>query len=155
MDANFYSSQNTKILQFDKLFNDNKKFLIGTIEEKVIYTTGTYACLRNLFIEDCALVGDVIFMLKNGTGRTDFSRGSAKLSYDSIQKLLKLPYETRIFVEHDYPEQDQQPQHFCTIIEQKKFNILANEKISEENYILERNQSDIGKKVPKLLLTAL
>jgi len=32
---------------------------------------------------------------------------------------------------------------------------LINEKISEENYILERNQRDIGKKVPKLLLPAL
>jgi glyoxylase-like metal-dependent hydrolase (beta-lactamase superfamily II) len=151
----FNSSQDTKITQFDKLFNDNEKFFIGTIEVKVIHTPGhTQACATYL-IEDCAFVGDVIFTPQNGTGRTDFPGGSAKDSYDSIQKLLKLPDETRIFVGHDYPDKDQQPQHFCTVLEQKKSNILINEKISEEHYILERNQRDIGKKVPKLLLPAL
>jgi len=151
----FNSSQDTKITQFDKLFNDNEKFSIGAIEVKVIHTPGhTPACVTYL-IEDCAFVGDVIFTPKNGTGRTDFPGGSAKNSYDSIQKILKLPDETRIFVGHDYPEQDQQPQYFCTVLEQKKFNILANEKISEENYIRDRNQRDIGKAVLKLLLPAL
>ena len=151
----FNSKNDTDIKKFDKLFNDNEKFFIGTIEVKVIHTPGhTPACVTYL-IEDCAFVGDVIFTPKMGTGRTDFPGGSAKNSYDSIQKLLKLPDETRIFVGHDYPEESQQPQHFCTILEQKNSNILINEKISEENYIRDRNQRDIGKKVPKLLLPAL
>ena len=151
----FNSSQDTKITQFDKLFNDNEKFFIGTIEAKVIYTPGHTPACATYLIEDCAFVGDVIFTPQNGTGRTDFPGGSAKDSYDSIQKLLKLPDATRIFFGHDYPVEGQQPQHLCTVLEQKKSNILINEKISEENYILERNQRDIGKKVPKLLLPAL
>ena len=151
----FNSKNDTDIKKFDKLFNDNEKFFIGTIEVKVIHTPGhTPACVSYL-IEDCAFVGDVIFTPKMGTGRTDFPGGSAKNSYDSIQKLLKLPDETRIFVGHDYPSEGQQPQYFCTVLEQKNSNILINEKISEENYISERNQRDIGKKVPKLLLPAL
>ena len=145
----------TNITQFDKLFNDNEKFFIGTIEAKIIYTPGHTPACATYLIEDCAFVGDVIFTPQNGTGRTDFPGGSAKDSYDSIQKLLKLPDETRIFVGHDYPVEGQQQQHLCTVLEQKKSNILINEKISEENYILERNQRDIGKKVPKLLLPAL
>ena len=151
----FNSSQDTNITQFDKLFNDNEKFFIGTIEAKIIYTPGHTPACATYLIEDCAFVGDVIFTPQNGTGRTDFPGGSAKDSYDSIQKLLKLPDETRIFVGHDYPVEGQQQQHLCTVLEQKKSNILINEKISEENYILERNQRDIGKKVPKLLLPAL
>ena len=151
----FNSSQDTKITQFDKLFNDNEKFFIGTIEAKIIYTPGHTPACATYLIEDCAFVGDVIFTPQNGTGRTDFPGGSAKDSYDSIQKLLKLPDATRIFVGHDYPIEGQQPQHLCTVLEQKKSNILINEKISEEHYILERNQRDIGKKVPKLLLPAL
>ena len=151
----FNSSQDTNITQFDKLFNDNEKFFIGTIEAKIIYTPGHTPACATYLIEDCAFVGDVIFTPQNGTGRTDFPGGSAKDSYDSIQKLLKLPDATRIFVGHDYPIEGQQPQHLCTVLEQKKSNILINEKISEENYILERNQRDIGKKVPKLLLPAL
>ena len=151
----FNSKNDTDIKKFDKLFNDNEKFFIGTIEVKVIHTPGhTPACVTYL-IEDCAFVGDLIFTPQNGTGRTDFPGGSAKNSYDSIQKLLKLPDETRIFVGHDYPSEGQQPQYFCTVLEQKNSNILINEKISEENYISERNQRDIGKKVPKLLLPAL
>jgi glyoxylase-like metal-dependent hydrolase (beta-lactamase superfamily II) len=151
----FNSSQDTKITQFDKLFNDNEKFFIGTIEAKIIYTPGHTPACATYLIEDCAFVGDVIFTPQNGTGRTDFPGGSAKDSYNSIQKLLKLPDATRIFVGHDYPIEGQQPQHLCTVLEQKKSNILINEKISEEHYILERNQRDIGKKVPKLLLPAL
>lgn len=151
----FNSKNDTDIKKFDKLFNDNEKFFIGSIEVKVIHTPGhTPACVTYL-IEDCAFVGDVIFTPKMGTGRTDFPGGSAKNSYDSIQKLLKLPDKTRIFVGHDYPSEGQQPQYFCTVLEQKNSNILINEKISEENYISERNQRDIGKKVPKLLLPAL
>ena len=151
----FNSSQDAKITQFDKLFNDNEKFFIGTIEAKIIYTPGHTPACATYLIEDCAFVGDVIFTPQNGTGRTDFPGGSAKDSYNSIQKLLKLPDATRIFVGHDYPIEGQQPQHLCTVLEQKKSNILINEKISEEHYILERNQRDIGKKVPKLLLPAL
>ena len=151
----FNSSQDTKITQFDKLFSDNEKFFIGTIEAKIIYTPGHTPACATYLIEDCAFVGDVIFTPQNGTGRTDFPGGSAKDSYNSIQKLLKLPDATRIFVGHDYPIEGQQPQHLCTVLEQKKSNILINEKISEEHYILERNQRDIGKKVPKLLLPAL
>ena len=151
----FNSKNDTDPTQFDKLFNDNEKFFIGSIEAKVIHTPGHTPACASYLIEDCAFVGDVIFTPQNGTGRTDFPGGSAKNSYDSIQKLLKLPDETRIFVGHDYPAEGQQPQYLCTILEQKKSNILINEKISEENYICERNQRDIGKKVPKLLLPAL
>ena len=74
----FNSKNDTDIKKFDKLFNDNEKFFIGTIEVKVIHTPGhTPACVTYL-IEDCAFVGDVIFTPKMGTGRTDFPGGSAK-----------------------------------------------------------------------------
>ncbi len=90
-----------------------------------------------------------------GTARTDFPGGSAKILYNSIQKILSLANETRIFVGHDYPKEGKESQFFLTVLDQKKHNILINENISEEQYIELRNQRDVGKAVPKLLLPSI
>lgn len=141
--------------QFDHLFKDNEKFLIGNLEVKVMQTPGhTPACVSYL-IKDCAFVGDTIFTPKMGTARTDFPGGSARTLYRSIQKLLALPSETKIFVGHDYPEKEMEPQFFCTVAEQKKGNILINESVDEERYVETRNKRDVGKAVPKLLLPSI
>jgi glyoxylase-like metal-dependent hydrolase (beta-lactamase superfamily II) len=141
--------------QFDHLFKDGEKFSIGNLEVKVIHTPGhTPACLSYL-VEDCVFVGDTIFVPRMGTARTDFPGGSAKNLYNSIQKLLALPDETKIFVGHDYPEEGKEPQFLCTVLEQKEHNILINKNISEEEYVKNRNQRDVGKAVPKLLLPSI
>jgi glyoxylase-like metal-dependent hydrolase (beta-lactamase superfamily II) len=153
----FNSEENTPLdgSGFDHLFADGEKFLIGKLEVKVINTPGhTPACVSYL-VEDCIFVGDTIFTPRMGTARTDFPGGSAKTLYNSIQKLLALPDETRIFIGHDYPEAGKEPQFLCTVLEQKKGNILINENVSEEEYIEVRNKRDIGKAVPKLLLPSI
>jgi glyoxylase-like metal-dependent hydrolase (beta-lactamase superfamily II) len=141
--------------QFDYLFKDEEKFLIGDLEVKVIFTPGHTPACASYLIEDCAFVGDTIFSPKLGTARTDFPGGSARTLYHSIQKLLALPDETKIFIGHDYPEEGKEPQFLCTVFEQKKHNILVNENISEEEYVAVRNKRDIGKNVPKLLLPSI
>jgi glyoxylase-like metal-dependent hydrolase (beta-lactamase superfamily II) len=141
--------------QFDHLFCDGEKFLIGNLEVSVMHTPGhTPACVCYL-IEDCIFVGDTIFTPRMGTARTDFPGGSAKNLYHSIQKILALPNQTKIFVGHDYPIEGKEPQFLCTVLEQKKDNILINENVSEEQYIAVRNQRDVGKAVPKLLLPSI
>jgi glyoxylase-like metal-dependent hydrolase (beta-lactamase superfamily II) len=141
--------------QFDHLFVDGEKFKIGSLEVKVIHTPGhTPACLTYL-IEDCAFVGDTIFTPKMGTARTDFPGGSAAILFDSIQKLYALGDDIKIFFGHDYPEEGCEPRFMCKVEEQKKDNILVNEKISKEQYVETRNKRDVGKAVPKLLLPSL
>jgi glyoxylase-like metal-dependent hydrolase (beta-lactamase superfamily II) len=141
--------------QFDHLFKDGEKFAIGNLEVTTMFTPGhTPACVSYL-VEDCVFVGDTIFTPKMGTARTDFPGGSAKTLYCSIQKLLSLPNETKIFVGHDYPEEGEGPQFFCTVLDQKKNNILINETISEGQYVEVRNKRDVGKAVPKLLLPSI
>jgi glyoxylase-like metal-dependent hydrolase (beta-lactamase superfamily II) len=141
--------------EFDHLFKDGEKFLIGNLEVKIMYTPGhTPACVSYL-IKDSIFVGDTIFLPRLGTARTDFPGGSAKNLYRSIQKILALPNETKIFVGHDYPEEGKEPQFMCKVIDQKKYNILVNENISEEEYIATRNKRDVGKAVPKLLLPSI
>ena len=95
--------------QFDQLFTDGDTFAIGGLPGRVLHTPGhTPACLTYV-IGDAAFVGDTMFMPDYGTARCDFPGGSAADLYDSIQKILTLPDDTRIFVCHDYkaPGRDQ------------------------------------------------
>ena len=53
-------------------------------------------------IGDAVFVGDTLFMPDYGTARADFPGGDARQLYRSIQRLLALPAETRLFMCHDY-----------------------------------------------------
>lgn len=140
---------------FDHLFKDAEEFSIGNLKVKVIFTPGHTPACASYLIEDCVFAGDTILAPKMGTARTDFPGGSAKTLYNSIQKLLALPNATKIFIGHDYPEEGKEPQFLCTVLEQKKHNILINENISEAEYVETRNKRDVGKAVPKLLLPSI
>ena len=141
--------------QFDHLFKDGEQFSIGDLHVEVMHTPGhTPACVSYV-VGDAVFVGDTIFTPRMGTARTDFPGGSARRLYASIQKILSLPNDTRIFVGHDYPESGNDPQFLCTVLEQKKHNILVNENISEDAYVETRHKRDVGKAVPKLLLPAI
>ena len=110
--------------QFDRLFKDGDSFHIGQMRGDVIHTPGhTPACLTYV-IGDAAFVGDTLFMPDFGTARCDFPGGSSTTMFNSIQKILSLPDETRIFVGHDYkaPERDEFAWE-TTVKEQKEKNI--------------------------------
>ena len=88
--------------QFDQLLPAGKTFSIGKLDARVMYTPGhTPACVTYV-IGDAAFVGDTLFMPDYGTARTDFPGGNAGQLYDSIQSILALPDETRLFMCHDY-----------------------------------------------------
>lgn len=141
--------------QFDHLFKEGEIFTIGSIEVTVMHTPGhTPACLSYL-MGDCVFVGDTLFMPYVGTARTDFPGGSAKTLYHSIQKLLALPDETKIYTCHDYPPEGKPVGFLSTVAEQKKSNSMIHEGISEQDYIKARNAKDEGKPVPKLLIPSL
>lgn len=141
--------------QFDHLFKDGEIFHIGSIEVRVMHTPGhTPACLTYL-MGDTAFVGDTIFMPYVGTARTDFPGGSAQTLYRSIQKLLALPENTRIFTCHDYPPQGQPENYISTVADQKAKNSMVHDGVSEAEYVAARNAKDVGKPVPRLLLPSI
>ena len=87
---------------FDRLFGDGERFKIGNLEVEVIYTPGhTPACI-SYEIANAVFVGDTLFMPDYGTACADFPSGDAHKLYRSIQRLLDLPPETRLFMCHDY-----------------------------------------------------
>lgn len=141
--------------QFDSLFEDNETINLGNLEIKVLHTPGhTPACVSYL-IEDAIFVGDTIFMPDVGTTRADFPGGSPEMLYNSINLILSLPNETKIFTCHDYPPSSRKPEYLSTVAQQKEQNILLNSDISKSKYIEIRNQRDKDKPVPKLLLPAI
>lgn len=147
---------NTNGVVFDDLFADGETFKVGDLDAKVIATPGhTPACVTYV-IGDAAFVGDTMFMPDYGTARTDFPGGDAGTLYDSIQKILSLPEETRVFVGHDYlPEGRTEYVWETTVAEQKAKNIHVHDGISREQFIEMRNTRDAKLAPPRLIMPSL
>lgn len=141
---------------FDDLFEDGDRFDIGTLKARVLHTPGhTPACLTYL-INDAAFVGDTLFMPDFGTARTDFPGGSAAELYRSIQKILALPDETRIFVGHDYLTNGRDQYEWeTTVKKQKDSNIHVGKGIDENAYVRMRESRDKCLSVPALLIPSI
>ncbi|WP_199457792.1 MULTISPECIES: MBL fold metallo-hydrolase [unclassified Marinobacter] len=142
--------------QFDKLFQEGDTFTIGNLQGRVLHTPGhTPACLTYV-IDDAAFVGDTLFMPDYGTARCDFPGGDARTLYQSIQKVLTLPPETRIFLCHDYkaPGRDEY-QHMTTVAEQREANVHVHEGISEEEFVKMRTERDATLDMPRLILPSV
>lgn len=142
--------------QFDCLFEEGDTFAIGNMEGRVLHTPGhTPACLTYV-IGDAAFVGDTLFMPDYGTARCDFPGGDARTLYRSIQKVLALPDETRLFLCHDYKTPDrEQYQHETTVAEQRAHNVHVREGISEEAFVLMRTERDATLDMPRLILPSV
>ncbi|MBP0050100.1 MBL fold metallo-hydrolase [Marinobacterium sp. AK62] len=142
--------------QFDRLFKEGDTFSIGNLTARVLHTPGhTPACLTYV-IGDAAFVGDTLFMPDYGTARCDFPGGDARTLYRSIQKVLSLPGETRIFLCHDYkaPGRDTYC-HETTVAEQRKHNVHVHEGISEDEFVRMRTERDATLKMPALILPSV
>ncbi len=142
--------------QFDALFVEGDSFHIGQMRGDVLHTPGhTPACLTYV-IGDAAFVGDTLFMPDFGTARCDFPGGSSAELYASIQKILSLPDETRIFVGHDYkaPGRDEYAWE-TTVGEQKALNVHIGQGRSIEEFVEMRDARDATLDMPRLILPSL
>ena len=142
--------------QFDHLFTDDESFDIGGIAGRVIATPGhTPACITYV-IGDAAFVGDTLFMPDFGSARTDFPGGDATRLYESIQKILALPGDTRLFMCHDYkaPGRDVYAWE-TTVAEQRASNIHINDTVSRDAFVEMREGRDSQLGMPKLILPSL
>lgn len=142
--------------QFDRLFENDSEFEVGSIKAKVMATPGhTPACVCYV-IGDAAFVGDTLFMPDFGTARTDFPGGSAAHLYDSIRSILALPGATRLFMCHDYkaPGRDEFAWE-TTVDEQRASNIHIHDGVSREDFIEMREGRDSQLGMPKLILPSI
>ena len=140
--------------EFDHLFRDGETFAVGSLDASVLYTPGhTPACV-SYRIGDAVFCGDTLFMPDYGTARADFPGGDARTLYRSIQKLLALPPETRLFVCHDYKADGRGDYAWETTIGEERKNVHIAER-SEDEFVAMREARDAKLAAPLLLLPSI
>jgi glyoxylase-like metal-dependent hydrolase (beta-lactamase superfamily II) len=142
--------------QFDRLFRDGDTYTIGSMPAFAMHTPGhTPACMTHV-IGNAAFVGDTLFMPDFGTARCDFPGGSAETMFESVQKILALPDETRIFVGHDYkaPGRDVYAWE-STVGEQKAKNVHVGAGASKDAFVKARTARDATLAMPRLIIPSL
>lgn len=140
--------------QWDRLFAEGDSFRLGDIEASVMHSPGHTLASVTYVIGDAAFIHDTIFMPDSGTARADFPGGSAKALWASIQDILALPDETRLFTGHDYEPKGRHARWESTVGEQKRSNThLVG--MTQERFIALREARDATLPMPKLILPSL
>ncbi|KAA9009473.1 MBL fold metallo-hydrolase [Histidinibacterium aquaticum] len=141
--------------QFDRLFDDGDTYLVGGMKCLALHTPGhTPACMTHV-MGDAAFVGDTLFMPDGGSARADFPGGDAGTLYDSIQKVLSLPEETRLFMCHDYGPNGRDIQWETTVAEEKAQNIHVGGGKTKEEFVKFRTERDAQLDMPRLIIPSL
>ena len=141
--------------QFDHLFQDGETFMIGAVEATALWVPGHTPADMAYRIGGAVFVGDTLFMPDVGTARADFPGGDARQLYRSIERLLKLPPETVLWVCHDYPPGSREPAWQTTVAEQRARNIHVRDGITEEAFAAMRSARDATLEMPALILPSI
>jgi glyoxylase-like metal-dependent hydrolase (beta-lactamase superfamily II) len=149
-------SQKTDGSDFDRLVRDGEHLKLGALDIEVLYTPGhTPACV-SYRIGDAVFVGDTLFMPDYGTARADFPGGDARNLYRSIQRILALPPETRLFMCHDYKAPGRESFAWeATVSEERAKNVHVHEGITEAEFVAKRTARDKTLAMPVLILPAI
>ena len=140
--------------QWDRTFADGDTFTVGDLTGRVMFSPGHTLASITYVIGDAAFVHDTLFMPDSGTARADFPGGDAAMLWRSIQNILSLPAETRVFTGHDYRPGGRKALWESTVAEQIASNIHMKCK-SEDEFVRFRQAKDASLPMPKLILHAL
>ena len=149
--------------QFDHLFADGETFEIGSLRARAMHTPGhTPACMtyvvsdgEGVDVDAAAFVGDTLFMPDYGTARCDFPGGDARTLYRSINKVLSLPPQTRLYMCHDYQPGGREVRFVSTVAEEREQNVHVRNGISEEEFVAMRHARDATLGMPALILPSV
>jgi glyoxylase-like metal-dependent hydrolase (beta-lactamase superfamily II) len=124
------------------------------MEASVLLSPGHTLCSVTYVVGNAAFVHDTVFMPDAGTARADFPGGNAQELWGSIQRILRLPSETRLFTGHDYRPDGRAPCWESTVAAQKANNRhLRNN--DEAKFVKFRTERDRRLPMPVLILSAL
>ena len=141
--------------QFDALFTDGDTYQIGGMTAQAIATPGhTPACMVHV-MGDATFTGDTLFMPDGGSARADFPGGDAGELFDSIQKILALPDDMRLFMCHDYGPNGRDIQWETTVADEKAHNIHVGGGKSRAEFVKFRTERDAQLDMPKLIIPSL
>jgi len=142
--------------QFDHLFQDGEAFSIGGLSAIALHVPGhTPACMAYV-IGDAIFVGDTLFMPDYGTARCDFPGGDAATLFASIQRLLALPDEARVFLCHDYKAPGRDAFAWETTVgAQRRENVHVHAGVSQAQFVALRQARDRTLDMPRLILPSV
>ena len=141
--------------QFDALLEDGDILEIGELKLTVMHTPGhTPACMTYV-TGNAAFVGDTLFMPDGGSARADFPGGDAGTLYDSIQKVLALPDDMRLFMCHDYGPNGRDIEWETTVGAEKEHNIHVGAGKTKEDFVKFRTERDAQLDMPRLIIPSL
>lgn len=141
--------------QFDRLFKDGDSYLVGGLTVYAMHTPGhTPACMTHV-AGDAAFVGDTLFMPDGGSARADFPGGDARTLYRSIQRVLDLPREMRLFMCHDYGPNGRDIQWETNVGDEINHNIHVGHGTDEDTFVNMREARDATLTMPKLIIPSL
>ncbi|NRF65577.1 MBL fold metallo-hydrolase [Aquincola sp. S2] len=141
--------------QFDHLFSDGERFMIGGLEATALWVPGHTPADMAYLLDGIVFVGDTLFMPDVGSARADFPGGDARTLYRSMHRLLALPPETTMYVCHDYPPLDRAPAWRTSVAEQRAQNRHVRDGIDEDSFVAMRTARDATLEVPTLILPAI
>ena len=141
---------------FDRLFADGDSFMLGEIPVRVMLSPGHTLGSITYVAGDAAFVHDTFMQPDAGTSRADFPGGDAGQLYDSLQAILALPDDTRLFIGHDYGTKDRdEPAWESTVAEQRAHNTHIGGGVGREEYVRIRERRDATLSLPDRMLHAL
>ncbi len=141
--------------QFDVLFEDGDTYTVGTLVGVALHTPGhTPACMTHV-IGNAAFVGDTLFMPDGGSARADFPGGCATQLYDSIQRVLSLPDDMRLFMCHDYGPNGRDIAWETTVRDEKDNNIHVGGGKTQDEFVTMRTERDKQLGMPHLIIPSI
>jgi glyoxylase-like metal-dependent hydrolase (beta-lactamase superfamily II) len=141
--------------QFDMLLSDSNELSLGNHVIKVCHVPGHTEDSVCYLVGENVFIGDTMFAPEYGTARCDFPGGDSSKLYDSIQKIFSFGENKRLYLCHDYPKDQREPQAFFTSIEQQSNNVHINNTISKQQFTHMRAQKDKSLGSPSLLLPSV
>lgn len=139
--------------QWDRLFADGESFKIGNMSCRVIHSPGHTLASITYLVGDAAFIHDTLFMPDSGSARADFPGGSAVSLWSSVEAILALPDDTRLFTGHDYRPGGREAVWESTVRQQKAENPHVRQ--GREAFIRLREERDATLPFPRLMLHAL
>ena len=141
--------------QWDRLLADDERFTIGKADVEVMFTPGHTMASIAYVVGDAAFIHDTLFMPDGGTARADFPGGSARALWKSIQRIMALPDDTRLFTGHDYMPGGREPEWESTVAEQRARNTHLVKARTADEFVALREARDQKLPMPKLILPSL
>lgn len=144
---------------FDRLLRPNEAFQIGDLTVRVLHLPGHTPDHGGYHIGGIVFTGDSIFNPDVGSARCDFPGGDARTLWKSMQKLLELPPDTKLYTGHDYPPSNEtfprDPLPYSTVRDQREMNKHVKIGSTEEEFVQWRSERDSGLSEPRLLHQAI